>query len=67
MRMCTVKAFLSVCLCLAMGLPFVQLAQAAPDAIHIVFIPQSSDQVFGDLMRAGVDRAVQEDPRIKLT
>ncbi|MEO8731995.1 MAG: substrate-binding domain-containing protein [Rhodoferax sp.] len=43
------------------------VAHAAPDSIHIVFIPKSSDQVFWELMRAGVDRAVQEDPRIKLT
>jgi len=36
-------------------------------ALHVVFIPKSSDQVFWDLMRAGVDRAVQEDGQVRLT
>jgi len=41
--------------------------QAAEKDLHIVFVPKSSDQVFWELMRAGVDQAVQEDPHIKLT
>lgn len=35
--------------------------------LHVVFIPKSSDQVFWDLMREGVDRAVREDGNVKLT
>ncbi|MEY4752586.1 MAG: hypothetical protein RJA44_261 [Pseudomonadota bacterium] len=34
---------------------------------NIVFIPKSSDQVFWDLMRSGVDKAVAEEPQISLT
>lgn len=64
MRMCTGKALLLVCIFWVLGMP---MAHAAPGDIHIVFIPKSSDQVFWELMRAGVDRAVQEDPHIKLT
>ncbi|WP_394788083.1 substrate-binding domain-containing protein [Rhodoferax sp.] len=40
---------------------------AADKDLRIVFIPKSSDQVFWELMRAGVDKAVQEDARIQLT
>jgi ribose transport system substrate-binding protein len=64
MRMCPVKAFLSVFTCLAMVIP---IARAVEGDIHIVFVPKSSDQVFWELMRAGVDQAVREDVRIKLT
>lgn len=35
--------------------------------MHVVFIPKSSDQIFWDLMRDGVDRAVREDGKVKLT
>jgi ribose transport system substrate-binding protein len=35
--------------------------------LNVVFIPKSSDQVFWDLMRKGVDRAVHEDGAVKLT
>jgi ribose transport system substrate-binding protein len=58
------KLWFLVSLCLAMGLT---TAQAAEKALRIAFIPKSSDQVFWDLMRGGVDQAVREDPRIQLT
>ena len=40
---------------------------AADRPLNIVFIPKSSDQVFWDLMRVGVDRAVREEGNVKLT
>lgn len=43
------------------------LAHAADKSLNIVFIPKSSDQVFWDLMRNGVEKAVTEDGNIKLT
>lgn len=43
------------------------LAHAADKGLNIVFIPKSSDQVFWDLMRNGVEKAVTEDGNIKLT
>ncbi|WP_114972467.1 substrate-binding domain-containing protein [Rhodoferax ferrireducens] len=43
------------------------LAHAADKVLNIVFIPKSSDQVFWDLMRNGVEKAVTEDGNIKLT
>lgn len=42
-------------------------AQAAEKDVNIVFIPKSSDQVFWELMRIGVDKAVKEDGHVKLT
>lgn len=42
-------------------------ARAAEKDVNIVFIPKSSDQVFWELMRIGVDKAIQEDGRIRLT
>lgn len=42
-------------------------ARAAEKDVNIVFVPKSSDQVFWELMRIGVDKAVQEDGHIKLT
>lgn len=42
-------------------------AQAADKDVNIVFIPKSSDQVFWQLMRMGVDKAVKEDGHVKLT
>ncbi len=42
-------------------------AQAAEKDVNIVFIPKSSDQVFWELMRNGVDKAVQDDGHVKLT
>lgn len=50
--------------CCAMGLP---AAQPAVKDVHLVFIPKASDQVFWDVMRTGVDKAVQEDGHIQLT
>lgn len=41
-------------------------AQAEPQR-HIVFIPKSSDQVFWEFMRRGVDRALDENPGLELT
>jgi ribose transport system substrate-binding protein len=39
----------------------VSFSSAAKDkALNIVFIPKSSDQVFWDIMRSGVDEAMQE-------
>lgn len=35
--------------------------------LHIVFIPKSSDQVFWNLMRNGVNKAIQEEGNIRLT
>lgn len=35
--------------------------------LHLVFIPKSSDQVFWDLMRQGVERAVREEGNVQLT
>lgn len=42
-------------------------AQAADKDLNIVFIPKSSDQVFWELMRNGVDKAVQDDGHVRLT
>ncbi|KRD18420.1 LacI family transcriptional regulator [Acidovorax sp. Root275] len=42
-------------------------ARAAEKDVNIVFIPKSSDQVFWELMRIGVDKAVKDDGQIKLT
>lgn len=42
-------------------------ARAADKDVNLVFIPKSSDQVFWELMRIGVDKAVTEDGHIKLT
>lgn len=42
-------------------------ARAAEKDVNIVFIPKSSDQVFWQLMRMGVDKAVKEDGHVKLT
>lgn len=42
-------------------------ARAADRTLNIVFIPKSSDQVFWDLMRNGVERAIREEGRIDLT
>jgi ribose transport system substrate-binding protein len=50
--------------CCVMGMP---AAQPAVKDVHLVFIPKASDQVFWDLMRTGVDKAVQEDGHIQLT
>jgi len=41
--------------------------QAEEKPLQLVFIPKSSDQVFWDLMREGVARAVREDGNAKLT
>lgn len=43
------------------------VAHGAPPPLNIVFIPKSSDQVFWDLMRSGVDQAVAEEGNISLT
>jgi ribose transport system substrate-binding protein len=43
------------------------LAYAQQKKLQLVFIPKSSDQVFWDLMRQGVDRAVREDGAVQLT
>lgn len=42
-------------------------AWPADKKLNIVFIPKSSDQVFWDLMRNGVERAMQEEGQIDLT
>ena len=55
--------FLVFCCCL-MGMP---AAQTAEKEINLVFIPKSSDQVFWDVMRGGVEKAVQEEGNVKLT
>jgi len=47
-----------------MGMP---AAQPVGKDLHLVFIPKASDQIFWDVMRAGVDKAVQEDGHIRLT
>ena len=41
--------------------------QAQEKKLQLVFIPKSSDQVFWDLMRQGVERAVREDGNVQLT
>lgn len=42
-------------------------ALAEQKKLQLVFIPKSSDQVFWDLMRQGVERAVREDGHVQLT
>lgn len=51
-----------------MGLAlWVQGVWANNQPMNIVFIPKSSDQVFWDLMRRGVDEAVREIGQVSLT
>lgn len=64
-RLNLMKKLLGLIFVVLIGLAQSCLAQEK--TIHLVFIPKSSDQVFWDLMREGVDRAVQEDGRVKLT
>ncbi len=56
--------------CWAVCLGWVLWAQAAwasDNPTNIVFIPKSSDQVFWDIMRRGVDEAVREAGNVSLT
>ena len=42
-------------------------ALSSDKKLNIIFIPKSSDQMFWDLMRNGVDRAIQEEGQVDLT
>ena len=60
----TMRFLMGLLLCLC-GLHGVGHAQ--DKKLQLVFIPKSSDQVFWDLMRDGVERAVREDGNVQLT
>lgn len=59
------RSYLRLCI-LSLLLSLFQHALAADDPLDIVFIPKSSDQVFWDFMRRGVDRAIAEEGNISL-
>jgi ribose transport system substrate-binding protein len=59
------KKLCMLVLAVLIGMP--QFSFSQEKWVNAVFIPKSSDQMFWDLMRQGVDRAVREDGHAKLT
>ena len=58
------KSLLALLVCLFF---IVQPATAKEKGMNIVFIPKSSDQIFWDIMRTGVNEALSEIGNISLT